>query len=82
MRQLQHLYLIESRLREAKAGPQLRQAVRAHQSSPIVNRLERVVSGAPSLSITHISFRQKESEVNIGEPGDSPPHNGIAGRWI
>lgn len=43
MRQLQQLYLIESRLREAKAGPQLRQAVRAHQSRPIVNRLERVL---------------------------------------
>jgi transposase len=43
LRQLQHLYLIESRLREAKAGPQLRQAVRAHQSRPIVQRLERVL---------------------------------------
>lgn len=43
MRQLQQLYLIESRLREAKAGPQLRQAVRTHQSRPIVNRLERVL---------------------------------------
>ena len=41
MRQLQHLYLVESRLREAKAGPRLRQAVRAHQSQPIVQRLER-----------------------------------------
>lgn len=43
MRQLQHLYAVESRLRERKAGPQLRQAVRAHQSRPIVNRLERVL---------------------------------------
>ncbi|HEV8493616.1 MAG TPA: IS66 family transposase [Candidatus Angelobacter sp.] len=43
MRQLQHLYLIESRLREVKAGPQLRQAVRAHQSRPIVQRLERAL---------------------------------------
>jgi hypothetical protein len=43
LRQLQHLYLIEYRLREAKAGPQLRQAVRAHQSRPIVKRLERVL---------------------------------------
>ena len=43
LRQLQHLYLIESRLREAKAGPRLRQAVRAHQSHPIVQRLERVL---------------------------------------
>jgi transposase len=43
MRQLQHLYAVESRLRETKAGPQLRQAVRAHQSRPIVERLERVL---------------------------------------
>ena len=43
MRQLQHLYAIESRLRERKAGPRLRQAVRAHESRPIVNRLEHVL---------------------------------------
>jgi transposase len=42
MRQLQHLYAIESRLREIKAGPKLRQAVRASQSRPIVERLERI----------------------------------------
>ena len=42
LRQLQHLYAIEARLRENKAGPALRLAVRAHQSRPIVNRLERV----------------------------------------
>jgi transposase len=43
MRQLQHLYLIESRLREKKAGPRLRQAVRDYQSRPIVERLGRVL---------------------------------------
>jgi transposase len=46
MRQLQHLYLIESRLRESRrggTGPRLRQAVRAQQSRPIVERLERVL---------------------------------------
>lgn len=43
MRQLQHLYAIESRLREAQAGPKLRQAVRAAQSRPIVQRLERAL---------------------------------------
>lgn len=43
MRQLQHLYLIESRLRAVNAGPRLRQAVRAHQSRPIVQRLERAL---------------------------------------
>lgn len=43
LRQLQHLYAIESRLRESKAGPRLRRAVRIHQSRPIVERLERVL---------------------------------------
>jgi transposase len=43
MRQLQHLYAVESRLRGIKAGPRLRQAVRAHQSRPIVERFERVL---------------------------------------
>jgi transposase len=43
MRQLQHLYLIESRLRAVKAGPRLRQAVRVHQSRPIVQRVERAL---------------------------------------
>jgi transposase len=42
LRQLQHLYAIEARLREREAGPALRQAMRVHQSRPIVNRLERV----------------------------------------
>lgn len=41
LRQLQHLYAIESRLRETKAGPALRQAVRAAQSRPLLARLHR-----------------------------------------
>ena len=43
LRQLQHLYRIESRLREQKAGPVLRQAVRSHQSRPIVQRLRQTL---------------------------------------
>jgi transposase len=43
LRQLQHLYAIEARLREGQAGPALRLAVRAHQSRPLVARLERVL---------------------------------------
>jgi len=43
MRQIQHLYRVESRLREQRVGPRLRQAVRAHQSRPIVQRLERAL---------------------------------------
>ncbi|HEY1424951.1 MAG TPA: IS66 family transposase [Candidatus Acidoferrum sp.] len=46
LRQLQHLYLIEAQLRESRrggTGPRLRQAVRTHQSRPIVKRLEHVL---------------------------------------
>ena len=43
MRQIQHLYRVEARLREHKAGPQLRAAVRAHESRPIIERLERAL---------------------------------------
>lgn len=41
MRQIQHLYRVETRLREQRAGPNLRQAIRASESRPIVQRLER-----------------------------------------
>ena len=41
MRQIQRLYRVEARLREQGAGPKLRAAVRAHESRPIVERLER-----------------------------------------
>ena len=46
MRQVQHLYRVEAGLRASRrggAGPQLRAAVRAHQSRPIVARLERAL---------------------------------------
>ncbi len=43
MRQIQHLYRIEADLREHRAGPKLRAAIRAHQSRPIVERIERVL---------------------------------------
>src|SRR5271154_192101 len=43
MRQIQHLYRVEARLREHPAGPRLREAVRAHQSRPIVERMERAL---------------------------------------
>jgi transposase len=44
VRQIQHLYRIEASLRERRAGPQLRAAVRAHQSRPIVKRIERALA--------------------------------------
>ncbi len=43
LRQIQHLYRVEAHLREQRAGPKLRAAVRAHQSRPIVTRLQRAL---------------------------------------
>ena len=41
IKQIQLLYRIESKLREQKAGPVLRQAVRASQSRPVVERIKK-----------------------------------------
>jgi transposase len=43
LRQIQHLYQIEAQLREQRAGPRLRQAVRASESKPIVERIQRAL---------------------------------------
>jgi transposase len=43
LRQIQHLYRVEAALREQGAGPQLRQAARASQSRPIVERIQRAL---------------------------------------
>ena len=43
VRQIQNLYQVEALLREHRAGPKLRAAARAHQSRPIVERLERAL---------------------------------------
>lgn len=43
VRQIQHLYRIETQLREGRAGPRLRQAMRASQSRPIIERIERAL---------------------------------------
>jgi transposase len=43
LRQIQNLYRVEARLREQKAGPCLREAVRVHQSRPTVQRLQRAL---------------------------------------
>ena len=42
--QIQHLYRIEKQLRQTKAGPQQRQAVRASQSRMITERIHRALS--------------------------------------
>jgi transposase len=43
LRQIQHLYAVESQLRHQRAGPALREAVRSHQSCPILDRLHRLI---------------------------------------
>ena len=43
LRQIAHLYHIEKRLRETKAGPALREAVRAAESSMIHRRLKKAI---------------------------------------
>jgi len=43
LRQIGHLYRIEKQLREAKAGPALREAVRASQSRMIHRRLDKLI---------------------------------------
>ena len=43
VRQIQQLYQVEAELRAERAGPRLRVAVRAHQSRPLIVRLERAL---------------------------------------
>jgi transposase len=43
VRQIQHLHRIETQLRAGRAGPRLRQATRAAQSRPVVERIERAL---------------------------------------
>jgi len=43
VRQVGQLYAIEKKLREQKAGPALRQAIRAWQSQPVLARLHRAM---------------------------------------
>jgi transposase len=41
--QIQQLYRIEARLREQRAGPALRKAIRASESRPVIKRIERAL---------------------------------------
>ena len=50
LRQIHHLYRVEAQLRAHRAGPQLRAAVRAHQSQPIVERLKKALTRLPNLT--------------------------------
>jgi transposase len=44
LRQIAHLYAIERRLRESRAGPDLRAAIRSAESRPILVRLKRALT--------------------------------------
>jgi len=44
LRQIGHLYRVEARLRDMKAGPVLREAVRSAQSVPIYRRIEATLA--------------------------------------
>ncbi|HWQ90962.1 MAG TPA: IS66 family transposase [Clostridia bacterium] len=63
IKQIQLLYRIESRLREQKAGPALRQAVRASQSKPIVERIKK----ACTLLVRSKRFLPKSAMQNAME---------------
>ena len=43
LRQIQNLYQIEKRLREQRAGPGLRAAIRAAQAAPIMKRIQKAL---------------------------------------
>ena len=43
LKHLANLYAVEARLRAARAGPRLRQAIRASQSRPVLERLHRAL---------------------------------------
>ena len=43
MKQIQNLYVIEAKLREERAGPRLREAVRASRSQPILKRIKKAL---------------------------------------
>lgn len=44
LRQISHLYAIERKLRESRAGPDLRQAFRAAESRPILRRMKKLLT--------------------------------------
>jgi transposase len=44
LRQISHLYAIERKLRESRAGPNLRQAIRAAESRPILTRMKKLLT--------------------------------------
>jgi transposase len=43
LRQMQHLYVLEKTLREAPAGPRLRQALRTAEATPVLTRIKKAL---------------------------------------
>lgn len=43
LRQIQHLYRIEQKLRDCRAAPSLRKVVRSHESKPILKRIKKAL---------------------------------------
>ena len=44
LRLISHLYAIEEKLRRQRAGPQLRETVRCHQSVPLMKRIHTIIT--------------------------------------
>lgn len=78
MRQFQHLYRIESVLRENRAGPVLRQALHSRQSPPILERLRKaLVCSRPAGNICRRVCKAKP--LTRSRPVDSAL--ALLGRW-
>ena len=72
IRYLANLYAIERRLDETKAGPALREAVRASQSAPVLRRLHRIMQSIRRRTLpagalgTALNYSLKHWEQIIG----------------
>jgi transposase len=58
VRQIGHLYGMEKKLREGRAGPRLRAAVRAAQARPVLDRLHKALEGMASKVLPKSGFGQ------------------------
>jgi len=59
MRQIQHLYRVEAGLREHRAGPRLREAIRASECRPTVVRIKKALA---LLKSSGLRLRQKDGD--------------------
>lgn len=58
VRQIGHLYGVEKKLREGRAGPRLRGAVRAAQARPVLNRVRKALQRMASKVLPKSGFGQ------------------------